>query len=56
LIVQIRDFTNTSQLEFAKQQPGIDGFDGLARLGMDALDFTDQRIRLQWLLQTCFIH
>lgn len=37
LDAQIRDFTTLRQLEFEKQQAGIDGFDGLAAR-MDALD------------------
>lgn len=37
LDAQIREFTNLRQLEFEKQQAGIDGFDGLAAR-MDALD------------------
>jgi hypothetical protein len=37
LDTQIRDFTVLRQLEFEKQQAGIDGFDGLAAR-MDALD------------------
>ena len=37
LDAQIREFTTLRQLEFEKQQAGIDGFDGLAAR-MDALD------------------
>jgi hypothetical protein len=37
LDTQIQDFTALRQLEFEKQQAGIDGFDGLAAR-MDALD------------------
>jgi len=41
LDAQIREFTTLRQQEFEKQQPGIDGFDGLAAR-IDALDLLTQ--------------